>query len=247
MINVTVWNENLHEQDPKFADTLLKHYPKGIHNAIADFLNKDENIKATPVTLQMDSQGLPDEVLNNTDVLFWWGHMGHAQVEDELVEKIHKRVLEGMGMVFLHSAHYSKIFKKLMGTTCSLRWRETEQDRERIWTIDYSHPITEGVPDYIDVPQTEMYGEIFDIPQPDDIVFLSWYAGGEVFRSGITYQRGKGKIFYFSPGHESFPIYNQAEIQKILTNAAKWACPNKNTVRPMTTCISMAEAPEWKK
>lgn len=246
MIKVTVWNENLHEQDPKFADTLLKHYPKGIHNAIADFLNKDENIEATPVTLQMPSQGLTDELLNNTDVLFWWAHMGHAQVEDELVDKIQKRVLEGMGIVLLHSAHYSKIFKRLMGTTCALRWRETEQDRERVWTIDYSHPITEGVPAYIDIPRTEMYGEIFDIPQPDDIVFMSWYAGGEVFRSGITYQRGKGKVFYFSPGHETFPIYNMPEIQKILTNAAKWACPNKNDIRPMTTCISMAESPEWK-
>ena len=134
-----------------------------------------------------------------------------------------------------------------MGTTCSLRWRESELDKERVWTINYSHPIAEGLPDYFDIPGTEMYGEIFDIPQPDDIVFISWYAGGEVFRSGITYQRGKGKVFYFAPGHETFPIYNQAEVQKILTNAAQWAKHTTSTIRPMTECINVAPSPEWDK
>ena len=172
--------------------------------------------------------------------------MAHDKVDDAIVEKIYDRVLNGMGLILLHSAHYSKIFRKLMGTTCSLRWRETEQDRERVWTIDYGHPIAQGLPDYFDLPHTEMYGEIFDIPKPDDIVFISWYAGGEVFRSGVTYQRGKGKIFYFSPGHETFPIYEDPNIQQILKNAAKWAAPAKNDVRVMTTCINMAEAPEWK-
>ena len=247
MIKVTVWNENIHEKQEIYKDNLLKFYPMGIHNAIADFLNKDPEIEAKAVSLDMPSQGLPDEVLDNTDVLFWWAHAGHGQVEDALVEKIHKRVLEGMGMVLLHSAHYSQIFRKLMGTTCSLRWRESELDKERVWTINYSHPIAEGLPDYFDIPGTEMYGEIFDIPQPDDIIFISWYSGGEVFRSGITYQRGKRKIFYFSPGHETYPIYNQAEVQKILTNAAKWAKPTASTVRPMTTCIDFAKSPEWDK
>ncbi|MBQ0106233.1 MAG: ThuA domain-containing protein [Armatimonadetes bacterium] len=246
MIKVTVWSENIHEQDPAFKDNLLKWYPKGIHSAIAEALNKDGDIEAEAVTLQMPSQGLTDEVLANTDVLFWWGHAGHHLVEDALVEKIHNRVLEGMGMVLLHSAHHSKIFKKLMGTSCSLRWRETEKDRERVWTIDYSHPIAEGLPEYFDIPHTEMYGEVFNIPKPDDIVFISWYAGGEILRSGITYQRGKGKIFYFAPGHETFPIYNMPEVQKILTNAAKWATPAKNCNIPMINCVDMAEAPEWK-
>lgn len=247
MINVTVWNENLHEKDPKYSPVMDVIYPKGIHGTITDFLNKDPQIKAQGVTLDMPSQGLTDEVLENTDVLFWWGHMGHNLVEDELVEKIFQRVLSGMGLVCLHSAHMSKIFKKLMGTSCALRWRETEQDRERVWTVDYSHPIADGLPDYFEIPHTEMYGEVFCVPQPDDIVFISWYAGGEVFRSGITYQRGKGKIFYFSPGHETYPIYNQQEVQQILTNAAKWAAPAKNTINPMIKCIGMAESPEFKK
>lgn len=247
MIKVTVWNENLHEQDPKFKDTLCRHYPTGIHGTIAEFLNEDPEIEAKGVTLQMPEQGLPDDILNSTDVLVWWGHMGHNQVEDGLVEKIYQRVLSGMGLICLHSAHMSKIFRKLMGTSCALRWRETEQDRERVWTVDYSHPIADGLPDYFEVPHTEMYGEVFNVPKPDDTVFISWYAGGEVFRSGITYQRGKGKIFYFSPGHETFPIYNIPEVRKIITNAVRWANPPKNTINPMTVCIPMAESPEFGK
>ena len=247
MIRVTVWNEDCHEDDPKFRDTLLKWYPGHIHGALCDALNSDADIEARPATPKMPEMGLTDEVLENTDVLFWWGHICHAMVPDELAEKVQKRVFEGMGLVVLHSGHMSKIFKKLMGTSCALRWRETEADRERVWTIDYSHPIADGLPAYFDIPNTEMYGEIFDIPKPDDIVFMSWHAGGEIFRSGITYQRGKGKIFYFAPGHETFPIYNMPEVQRILKNAAKWAAPAKNTIQPMTKCIAMAESPEFGK
>ena len=246
MINVTVWNENIHEKDPNYKDTLLVHYPNGIHNAIADFLNKDENITAITATQEMPEHGLTDEVLNNTDVLFWWGHVGHNDVDDAIVEKVHNRVLEGMGLVVLHSGHYSKIFKKINGTSCALRWRETEKDRERVWTMAPAHPIAEGLPEYFDIPKTEMYGETFNIARPDDVVFMSWYAGGEIFRSGVTFTRGKGKIFYFSPGHETFPIYKMPEVQLILTNAAKWAKPAKNTNWPMITCLGMVESPEFK-
>lgn len=237
-IRVTVWNEFLHEKDPNHA--CGKIYPDGIHGAIAKFLATDEEIVVNTATLEEPEHGLSEEVLNNTDVLIWWAHMGHHMVSDEIVNKIQLRVLDGMGFIGLHSAHYSKIFQKLMGTTCSLRWREMEGEHERVWCVNPSHPITEGLPSSFVVPETEMYGETFDIPQPDDLVFISWYRGGEVFRSGICYNRGRGKVFYFAPGHETFPIYYQPEIQKVITNAVKWAAP-KDTAPSAITCIHAAE------
>jgi len=241
-IKITVWNEYIHEVEKDHKSG--KVYPKGIHGAIADFLGKETDIEVTTATLDMPENGLTDEVLNNTDVLFWWAHVAHDKVSDEVVEKIHKRVLEGMGLVLLHSAHYSKIFRKLMGTTCSLRWREVDNENERVWVINNAHPITANVPPFIDIPETEMYGEIFDIPAPDDLVLVSWYKGGEVFRSGCCYNRGKGKVFYFSPGHETFPIFYQPEIQQILINAARWATMPKNSPFAMTECVNMAPAHE---
>ncbi len=166
-------------------------------------------------------------MLNNTDVLIWWGHLAHDKVDDGIVDKIHNRVLDGMGLVVLHSGHMSKIFIKLMGTTCDLKWREGD-DNERIWIIDASHPITEGLDAYIDLEQEEMYGEQFDVPTPDELLMVSWFKGGEVFRSGMTYKRGKGKIFYFRPGHETYPTYYHEEIKKVIQNATKWAKPTQN-------------------
>ncbi|NLD74244.1 MAG: trehalose utilization protein ThuA, partial [Chloroflexi bacterium] len=169
--------------------------------------------------------GLPEAVLAETDVLTWWGHMAHGDVADETVDRVQARILEGMGLVVLHSGHFSKIFKRMMGTTCNLRWREIGE-KERVWVVDSSHPITQGLDSYFEVPHTEMYGERFDIPQPDELVFISWYAGGEVFRSGCCFHRGNGKIFYFSPGHETLPIYYQDEVQKVITNGVRWAAPS---------------------
>ncbi len=220
-IRVTVWNEFRHE----ISDESIRGiYPQGIHHAIAGFLNAQSDLEAGTATLDQPEHGLTDDVLNNTDVLIWWGHTAHDEVSDKLVEKVHKRVLDGMGIIILHSGHYSKIFRKLMGTSCSLRWREIGE-KERLWVINPGHPIVEGLGPYIDIPHTEMYGESFDIPQPDQLVFINWYQGGEVFRGGCCYYRGCGKVFYFSPGHESFPIYYQSEIQKVIINAVRWAKP----------------------
>ncbi|WP_395089055.1 ThuA domain-containing protein [Armatimonas sp.] len=221
-MTVTVWGENLHEQQ---HEAVQKVYPHGMHNAIADGLREllAENATVRTATLDQPEHGLTDEILNSTDVLTWWGHMGHDKVEDAIVEKVHKRVLEGMGLIVLHSGHYSKIFRKLMGTTCGLIWRD--DDLERVWTVRPGHPITEGLPPVFTVPLTEMYGEFFDIPQPDELVFISSYGGGEVFRSGCCWNRGRGKVFYFSPGHETYPIYFQPEIRRVIANAAKWAAP----------------------
>ena len=221
-MTVTVWGENLHEKQHEAVQNV---YPNGMHNAIAEGLR--ELLGATDTvrtaTLDQPEHGLTDEILNSTDVLTWWGHMGHDKVEDAIVEKVHKRVLEGMGLIVLHSGHYSKIFRKLMGTTCGLIWRD--DDFERVWTVRPGHPITEGLPPVFTVPLTEMYGEFFDIPQPDELVFISSYGGGEVFRSGCCWNRGRGKVFYFSPGHETYPIYFQPEIRRVIANAAKWAAP----------------------
>jgi trehalose utilization protein len=220
-VRVTVWNENLHEKShAKVAEV----YPKGIHGAIAEGLEAAGGVQARTATLDQPEHGLTEEVLNETDVLIWWGHMGHHLVEDEIVNRVHKRVLEGMGLIVLHSGHFSKIFQKLMGTTCNLKWREADEN-ERIWVVDPSHPIAEGLGEYIDLPAEEMYGEHFDIPAPDELVFVSWFAGGEVFRSGCTFRRGQGKIFYFRPGHETYPTYYNQEVRKVISNAVRWAAP----------------------
>ena len=222
-IQVTVWNEFLHE---KTNDAVAKIYPQGIHRAIAEFLIKTSNIKTRTATLDQPEHGLSQAVLEDTDVLIWWGHKAHDQVDDNVVENVKKRVLEGMGLIVLHSGHYSKIFKSLLGTNCSLKWREAAE-RQRLWNLEPAHPITLGIGEYIELPHAEMYGERFDIPTPDKLVFISWFEGGEVFRSGCCWERGHGRIFYFQPGHETYPIYHNPEIQHVITNAVLWAAPRK--------------------
>jgi trehalose utilization protein len=167
---------------------------------------------------------LTEEVLNQTDVLLWWGHMAHGEVADEIVDRVHQRVLDGMGLIVLHSGHFSKIFQKLMGTTCDLKWREDGLSA-KVWNVNPSHPITQGVGEWIDLDQEEMYGEHFDVPAPDELIFITGYPNGEVFRGGMTYRRGNGKIFYFQPGHETFPTYYHPTIQRVIKNAVHWAAP----------------------
>ncbi|MEW9050829.1 MAG: ThuA domain-containing protein [Neobacillus sp.] len=222
MVKVTVWNENRHEQKNPVVRDL---YPSGIHGAIAAFL-KAEGIEAGTATLDEPAHGLTDDVLAGTDVLIWWGHLAHGEVKDEIVQKVQQRVLDGMGLIVLHSGHFSKIFKTLMGTSCDLKWREADE-KERLWVVSPSHPITEGISEYIELEKEEMYGEHFDIPQPDELIFTSWFEGGEVFRSGCTYTRGNGKVFYFRPGHETYPTYHNKEIQRVIINAVNWAKPVK--------------------
>lgn len=222
MIKVTVWNENRHEQT---NEKVREVYPEGIHGAIASFL-KEDNFEVRTATLDEPEHGLTEEVLNSTDVLVWWGHMAHDDVSDEIVTRVKNRVLDGMGLIVLHSGHFSKIFKTLMGTTCDLKWREADE-KERIWVVSPGHPIAEGIGEHIDIEREEMYGEHFDIPDPDELVFVSWFEGGEVFRSGCTYKRGKGKVFYFRPGHETYPTYHHEKVQKVISNAVKWAKPTE--------------------
>ena len=220
-IRVTVWNEYRHE---KSDQDVAKIYPQGIHAQIAEFLGTQFDIETRTATLDEPEHGLTEEVLADTDVLIWWGHMAHREVKDEIVDRVQKRVLNGMGVIVLHSAHFSKVFKRLMGTNCSLKWREIGE-RERLWVTDPGHPIAQGLGEYFEIPHTEMYGEFFDIPKPDALVFISWFQGGEVFRSGCAYHRGQGKVFYFRPGHETLPIFYQEEVQRVIINAVRWAKP----------------------
>ncbi len=219
---VTVWNEYLHEKrDTKVAEV----YPNGIHATIAEYLQGKPGFEVQIATLDEPEHGLTEKVLNDTDVLVWWGHMAHDKVSDMVVDRIYRRiVLEGMGLIVLHSSHFSKIFKRLMGTTCNLKWREAGE-KERLWVVAPGHPIAEGIGEYFELEHTEMYGEPFDIPPPDEVVFISWFKGGEVFRSGCCFNRGLGKIFYFRPGHETHPIYYDPNVRKVLGNAARWAAP----------------------
>ena len=220
-IRVTVWNEFYHE---KTKEAVAAIYPGGIHKAIADFLSSEKDILVRTATLLEPEHGLTEDVLGNTDVLIWWGHAKHEQVADEVAERVVKRVLGGMGLIVLHSGHMSKVFRRLMGTSCSLRWHELEE-KERVWAIQPQHPIARGLPPYFDIPHEEMYGERFDIPVPDELVFISWFQTGEVFRSGCCFTRGYGRIFYFQPGHETFPIYYQPQVKQAITNAVRWAAP----------------------
>lgn len=219
MINVTIWNEHLHEQR---NEVVRKIYPKGIHSAIAKGLLGLGDFKIQTATLGDPEHGLSQTVLDSTEVLLWWGHLAHDQVSDEVVERVQLRVPAGMGLIVLHSGHYAKVFKRLMGTFCSLKWREAGE-RERLWNLRPDHPILQGIPQYIELPHEEMYGERFDIPEPDELLMISWFQGGEVFRSACTWTRGYGRIFYFRPGHETFPTYHDPHILRILANACVWA------------------------
>ncbi|WP_019005569.1 ThuA domain-containing protein [Cohnella laeviribosi] len=222
MIRVTVWNEFKHE---RLHEEVRSVYPDGLHRAIAAGLEQEGDMSVRTATLPEPECGLTREVLDGTDVLIWWGHMAHEEVSDEAVERVYARVLDGMGLVVLHSGHFSKIFKKLMGTTCDLKWREANE-KERIWVVDPAHPIAAGLPEYFELKPEEMYGEHFDVPAPDELVLVSWFEGGEVFRSGCTWKRGQGKIFYFRPGHETYPTYYHPLVRRVIANGVRWAAPS---------------------
>lgn len=238
LLQVTVWGEYRHEKkNPKVAGI----YPEGMHETIAGFLRENPDLSVRTAWLDQPEHGLTDAVVESTDVLIWWGHMAHGEVSDAVVRKLKDRVLAGMGLIVLHSGHYSKIFKSLMGSTCSLKWREAT-DKERLWNVMPAHPICRGIGEYFEIPAEEMYGEPFGIPAPDELLFISWFTGGEVFRSGATWRRGHGRVFYFRPGHETYPSYHQREVQQVIHNAVLWArptvnipdaCPNAEPLEPL--------------
>ena len=232
-INVTIWNEYRHE---KSDENVAKLYPNGLHAAIGEFLSKNDDMKITLAALDDPDQGLPDEVLNNTDVLLWWGHMNHGEVKDDLVERIRQRVyVGGMGFIALHSAHHSKPFRAIVGTTGNLLWGDNQ--KEIIWNIMPSHPIAAGIPAHFELPEEELYAEPFQIPQPDAHIFEGWYEHGYVFRTGCTFLRGAGRVFYFQPGHETCPSFYDANVQRIITNGVRWAAPVSYTHLTLPTIL----------
>ncbi len=238
MINVRIWNENIHDKEER----IKAHYPQGIHGALAGIFSDCEDIRVTVGLLDDDDQGLSEEALADTDVLIWWGHHAHDKVTDENVSRVIRHIHGGMGFIPLHSAHHSKVFRALCGTSCNLRWRHG--DRERLWVCDPHHMIARGLPDHFEIPAEEMYGEPFDIPSPDETVFIGWFSGGEAFRSGVTFHRG-GRIFYFQPGHEEYPVYLNENVRKVIRNAVYWAAPCEREHRCIE-CINAA-APEGEK
>ena len=219
MIDVVVWNEHVHERENPLVAGI---YPDGIHGCIAAALNREPDMRAGTATLQEPEHGLPASRLAGTDVLIWWSHAAHGDVDDRVVDAVVEQVWAGMGLIVLHSSHFSKVFKRLMGTPCNLSWREAGE-RERVWVIDPGHPVAAGLPPRFELEHEEMYGEPFGVPEPLETVFVSWFQGGEVFRSGLTYRRGAGNVFYFRPGHETYPTYHDANVQKVLANAVRWA------------------------
>jgi trehalose utilization protein len=228
-VRVTVWGENVHERT---EDEVRAIYPDGMHAAIADGLGAvlGDRVRVRTATLEQPEHGLGQAVLDETDVLTWWGHAAHEDVDDAVVDRVQEAVLGGMGLLALHSAHYSKILRRLLGTTCDLRWRN-EGERELVWTVDPAHPIAAGVPQPIVIEAHEMYGEPFDIPAPEELVFISSFAGGEVFRGGCCFRRGRGRIFYFSPGDQDYPVYHRDDIRRVLANAVEWAAPRPGARR----------------
>jgi trehalose utilization protein len=217
---ITVWNEYRHEKTSKLVSQI---YPEGMHSQIAGHL-RSMGLAVQTATLDEPENGLTVERLANTDVLTWWGHMAHGEVKDEVVERVYQRVMEGMGLIVLHSAHFSRIFRKLMGTSCNLKWREIGE-KQRLWVVNPGHPIAAGLGEYFELEHEEMYGELFDIPAPDELVLVSWFQGGDVFRSGCCFYRGMGKIFYFQPGHETYPTYHHPHVLKVIYNSVLWAAP----------------------
>ena len=220
MIRVTVWNEYKHERE---LEEIARVYPEGIHGCIKGFLSKEPDLKVRTAVFNEPEHGLTEEVLAATDVLIIWSHALQEEFSDSVAERVRRHVNSGMGLIALHSAHYSKIMRSLMGTTMTLKWKHGEA--EKLWCIDPTHPIAYGVAEMIEIPQEEMYGEPFDIPKPDDVVFAGWFPGGQLFRSGCVFTRGRGRIFYFQPGHEEYPVYYIPEIQQIIKNAVRFCTP----------------------
>lgn len=226
-LDVTVWGEYHFEHENEIAG---ETYPDGVHAAIADFL--DEDFEVHTATLADPEHGLTEEVVAETDVLVWFSHLKNDAVDDAVVDRVCRRVLEGMGLIVLHSGCRSKVFRQLMGTSCDRGVRDLVET-QRVWVVDPGHPIVDGLQrPYIELPEAQANTEPFDIPEPDRLVMVSWFEGGDVFRSGCCFRRGNGRIFMFGPGHEEYPIYRRDDVQLVIGNAVEWAAPTDAPHQP---------------
>jgi trehalose utilization protein len=240
-VRVLVWDEN-----PPHADKKL--YPEGIRGAVADALNASGNgqIQAITAHLDEDEQGITASKLADADVLIWWGHARHAEVSDETAALVKTAVHEnGLGFLPLHSAHYSKTFKGVLGCTGHLKggWREIAGfEPEEITVCAPRHPIAQGIEDFV-IEAEEMYGAPLGAPPFETLVFQSYFPhGGEYFPCGFTLTvgegidaqftsgpgggkgqgEGAGRVFYFRPGHETVPTYHLPVVQQIIRNGVLW-------------------------
>ncbi len=244
-LNVVIWNEYRHEKTDEEVRAL---YPNGLHAVIKEFLDVNEDMEVSLAALDDPDQGLPDERLETIDVLVWWGHLAHSEVDDALVKKIQKRVYLGkMGFIALHSGHHSKPFKAIVGTNGNLSWGRNQ--KEIMWTLMPSHEIAAGIPDHFLLESEELYSEPFGIPQPDALVFGAWFEDGHIMRAGACFHRGAGKVFYFQPGHETCRSFFNSYVQRIITNAIRWAKPNDFGYEIKDTCphIKIATVAEFDK
>lgn len=241
-VKALVWGENVHERT---NEVVRRIYPHGMHTCIAEAVSEHPDIEAETATLQDPEHGLTEDRLARADVLLWWGHAAHGDVADDVVERVAEAVWSGLGLIVLHSGHFSKVFKRLMGTPCNLSWREAGE-RERIWITAPNHLITAGLPPFFELEHEEMYGEPFGIPEPDETLMIGWFQGGEVFRSGVTYRRGAGRVFYFQPGHETYPTYHDATVRQVLRNAVMWAHNPETRLQDVTDALNRPaeDAPE---
>lgn len=219
---VVVWSERT---APK------EMYPNDVNAAIAEGLKGLAGWEVVTANIDEPGQGLGDELLKRTDVLIWWGHKRHQEVKDELVERIVRRVkAEGMGFIALHSSHFARPYRKLMGTACS--WGEYKADGTSAKVIVKApqHPIAQGVKDF-ELPKIERYGEPFAVPEPETVVLDGIYkkpdGNTEPGRMGLCWTIGKGRVFYLTPGHETYNDFFRPDIRQILRNAVEWAAPSK--------------------
>jgi trehalose utilization protein len=235
-INVLVWDE---QQDVQVKSGAYKNF---LGNAVAEFLSKTDGLQVVSANINEPDQGLADDRIAAADVVVWWGHVRHKDVNDSKVESIVAKVKAGKaGFVALHSAHYSKPFKNLMGTNCGFKKVDANKNEgfvQHLRVVSPMHPIAKGVKDF-DIPKTEIYGEPFEVPMPDAIVLYGHWDTGDSFPDvccwtvggkGVSSAAAKaanpgGRVVYFRPGHETFPIFHQPEVQRVVTNCVLWAAP----------------------
>lgn len=223
---VVVWSEGT---APK------EIYPNDINGAIA------EGLKASPLMKDWDvviagiddpDQRISDELLKKTDVLIWWGHKKHGDVKDALVDKIEKRVKEeGMGFIALHSAHFAKPNKRIMGTPCTFAAYVCDNKENVVSVAMPNHPICKGVAKTFTVANDERYSDPYAVPTPDAVPLTAIQVRNdgtkEEAKMGFCWTVGKARMFYLQMGHETNPIYFDPEIRKVMANAVLWAAPKK--------------------